>query len=78
MLALMFDLKFKSMQLVTMYLGNKNVVIVVIKNDEKLLSFLLMEANKLLMSNKARKAFSIHSQVVIRFISHHHNNNRHI
>jgi len=66
------------MQLVTMYLGNENVVIVVIKYDEKLLFFLLMEANKLLMSNKTRKAFSIHSQVVLRSISHHNNNNRHI
>ncbi len=53
------------MQLVTMYLGHENVILV-IKYDEKLLLFLLMEANKLLMSNKARKAFSIHSQVVIK------------
>lgn len=65
MLALMFDPRFKSMQLVTMYLGHENVILV-IKYDEKLLLLLLMEANKLLMSNKARKAFSIHSQVVIK------------
>ncbi len=60
MLVLMFDPKFKNMLLVTMYLGNENVVIVVIKYDEKLLLFLLMKANKLLMSNKAKKTFSIH------------------
>ncbi len=66
MLVLMFDSRFKSMQLVTMYLGDENVVIEVIKYDKKLLLLLLMEANKLLMSNKARKAFSIHSQVVIK------------
>ncbi len=66
MLALMFDLRFKNMQSVSMYLGHENVVIVVIKYDEKLLLLLLMEANKLLMSNKARKAFNIHSQVVIK------------
>jgi hypothetical protein len=48
-----------------MYLGNENVLIVVIKYDEKLLLFLLMEVNKLLMSNKARKTFNIHSQVII-------------
>ncbi len=45
----MFDPRFKNMQLVTMYLGHENVI-VVIKYDEKLLLFLLMEANKLLMS----------------------------
>jgi hypothetical protein len=31
-----------------------------------LLLLLLMEANKLLMYDKARKAFNIHSQVVIK------------
>jgi len=75
MLALMFDLRFKNMQSISMYLGHENVVIVVIKYDEKLLLLLLMEANKLLMSNKARKAFNIHSQVVIKVYLHHNNNN---
>ncbi len=42
---LMFDLKFKNMWLVTMFLGCENVVVVV-EYAEKLLLPLLMEANK--------------------------------
>jgi hypothetical protein len=41
----MFDLKFKNVWLVTMFLGCENVVVVV-EYDEKLLFFLLMELNK--------------------------------
>jgi hypothetical protein len=36
MLALMFDLRFKNMQLITMYLGCENAVVMVAKYDEKL------------------------------------------
>jgi len=41
----MFDLKFKNMWLVMMFLGCENVVVVV-EYDEKILLPLLMEANK--------------------------------
>ncbi len=44
----MFDLRFKSMQFVTTYLGHKNVVVVV-KYDEDLLFPLLTKIVKLLM-----------------------------
>jgi hypothetical protein len=40
MLALMFDLKFKSMQLVTTYLAHENATLIFVEYDEKLL-FLL-------------------------------------
>ncbi len=56
----MFDSRFKSLRLVTMYLGLENVVAIV-KYDENLLLFLLMEANKLLTSNKAIEACCLHS-----------------
>jgi hypothetical protein len=38
--------------LVIKYLGHENVVVVVVKNDEKLLLPLLMETNKLLKPNR--------------------------
>ncbi len=57
----MFDSKFKSMQLVTMYLGRENVIVAVVKYDEHLLLHLLMEANKLLTPNKVDKACCLHS-----------------
>jgi hypothetical protein len=44
----MFDPSFLKMQLV-MSLGHENVFVVVAEYDEKLLLFILMEANKLLM-----------------------------
>jgi hypothetical protein len=46
-----------------MYLGHENVIILVTKYDENLLLPLLMEANKLLMFNRANMAFDLHSQV---------------
>jgi hypothetical protein len=44
-------------------LGHENALIVAIEYDEKLLLFIIMEANKLLMPNKIEKAFDLHSQV---------------
>ncbi len=52
MLVFMLNLKFKSIWLVIKYLGHENVVVVVVKNDEKLLLPLLMETNKLLKPNR--------------------------
>jgi hypothetical protein len=49
MLILMIDMCFKSMWLVTMYLGWKNIVILVVEYDEKLFPPLLIEVAKLLM-----------------------------
>jgi hypothetical protein len=49
--------------LVIKYLGHENVVIVVAKNDEKLLLPLLMETNNLLKPNRVGGAFDLHSQV---------------
>jgi hypothetical protein len=46
-----------------MYLGHENVIILVTKYDENLLLPLLMEASKLLMFNRAKMAFDLHSQV---------------
>jgi hypothetical protein len=40
MLALMFDLRFKNMQLVTTYLAHENVIPIVVEYDEKLLLLL--------------------------------------
>ncbi len=46
---LMLDLCFKSMQLVTTYLGWENVAILVVEYDEKLFPPLLTKVAKLLM-----------------------------
>ncbi len=60
MLALMFDPRFKSMQLVNMFLGHENVIVVIAKHDEKILLQLLMEVNKLLMFEKVKTTFNFH------------------
>jgi hypothetical protein len=49
MLALLFDLSFKSMWLVTTFLGRKNVATIVVKYDQRLLLPLITKATKLLM-----------------------------
>lgn len=49
--------------MVIKYLGHENVVVVVAKNDDKLLLPLLMETNKLLKPNRVGQAFDLHSQV---------------
>jgi hypothetical protein len=46
---LMLDPSFKSMQLVTMYWGQENVVVFYTKYDEELVLLLLIEVAKLLM-----------------------------
>jgi len=47
------------MCLITMFLGHENVVTMVAKYDENLLLPLLMEANKLLMSNKFEGVYDL-------------------
>jgi hypothetical protein len=59
MLALMFDLRFKNMWLVTTYLGCENVVVY----DEELLLPLLIEVAKLLMHASIEKVEDLQSQV---------------
>ncbi len=63
MLVLMIDLCFKSMWLVTTYLGQENVVILVAEYDEKLFLPLLIEVAKLLMPICGEKIESLTSQV---------------
>jgi hypothetical protein len=60
MLALMFDPRFKSMCLVTMFLSCENSIVVVAEYDEKLLLPLLMEANKLLMLDRVEDVSNLH------------------
>ncbi len=48
--------------MVIKYLGHENVVVVVAKNDEKLLLPLLMKTNNLLKPNRIGEAFDLHSQ----------------
>jgi hypothetical protein len=55
MLVLMLDPCFKSMRLVTMYLGWENVAILVAVYDEKLFLPLLIEVAKLLMLSHGEK-----------------------
>ncbi len=62
-----------------MYLGHENFIILDTKYDENLLLPLLTEANKLLMFNRAKIAFDLHSQVDYEgFFSHQNNNYKHI
>jgi len=70
MLVLMFDPKFKTMRLVTMYLGCEIVIIVVVKYDENLFLFLSMEVNKLLMLDKVEMAFGLDSQIDFKDLFH--------
>jgi hypothetical protein len=63
MLVLMLDLCFKSMQLVTTYLGWENVVILVAEYNEKLFLPSLLEVAKLLMLIRGEKIENLTSQV---------------
>ncbi len=63
MLAFVFNPRFKSMQLVTMYLDCENFVVIVVEYDEKLLLFLLLEVNKLFIFDKTKTTFDFHSRV---------------
>jgi hypothetical protein len=59
MLASMLDPRFKSMQLVTTYLGLKNVIVVGIYNEKLLLPLLTHEAKLLMLTNlKKMKIFN--------------------
>jgi hypothetical protein len=49
MLALMLDSEFQNMLLVTIYLGQENVVVFIVEYDDELLLTLSREASKLLM-----------------------------
>jgi hypothetical protein len=66
MLALMFDLRFKNMQLVTTYLGCENVVVY----DEELLLHLLIEVAKLSMHVSIEKVEDFQSQVHAKIMFH--------
>jgi hypothetical protein len=63
MLVLMFDPRFKTMLLVTMYVGCEIIVVVVVEYDKELLLLLLMEVDKLLMLDKVETTCNLHSQV---------------
>jgi hypothetical protein len=63
MLALMLDPHFKSMQLVTMYLGQENVVALVVEYDDELLLPLVTEVAKLLMLSSGAKFENLVTQV---------------
>jgi hypothetical protein len=62
MLALMFDRRFKSMRLISMFMGHENVTLVVVEYNEKLLLPLLMEENQIFMPNKVETTFNLHSK----------------
>ncbi len=49
MLTLMLDPIYKSMRLVTIYVGHNNAIILVVEYDQELLLPLLMEVDKLAM-----------------------------
>jgi hypothetical protein len=63
MLVLMYDPRFKTMLLVTMYVGCEIIIVVIVKYDKNLLLPLLMEANKLLMLDRVETTCNLHSQV---------------
>jgi hypothetical protein len=63
MLALMLDSHFQNMLLVTMYLGQKNVVALIFEYDDELLLTLLIEATKLLMFSNGAKFENLVTQV---------------
>jgi hypothetical protein len=70
MLALVLDPRFKSMRLVTMFMGHEDVTFVIVEYDEKLLIFLLMEIIKFLMFGKVEIIFDFHSEVNFEGILH--------
>jgi hypothetical protein len=63
MLAFMFDPCFKNMQLVTMYLGQENVVVLVVDYDDELLLPLLTEIAKLLIPSNGANFKNLATQV---------------
>ncbi len=67
------------MQLVNFW-SHENSLTLVVKYDEKLLLFIVMEANKLLcLTRLERLLIFIHKWILkVYFTSHHINNNKHI
>lgn len=65
MLALMFDLRFINMWLVTTYLGCENVVY-----DEELLLSLLIEVAKLLLHASTKEVEDLQSQLHVKNMFH--------
>jgi hypothetical protein len=65
----MFDLRFKSMQFVTTYLGHENVVVVV-KYDEHLLFPLLTKIAELLMFVSVEEIEDLQSQIHVKDLFH--------
>jgi hypothetical protein len=70
MLVLMFDVRFKTMLLVTMYVGCEIIIVVIVEYDKKISLPLLMEANKLLMPKNVETTHNIHSQVDFESLFH--------
>jgi len=66
----MLDPRFKSMRLVTMFMGHENVAFVIVEYDEKLLILFLMEIIKFLMFGKVEVIFDFHSKVNFESILH--------
>jgi hypothetical protein len=62
---LMFDLKFKNMQLVIAFLGCENVIVV--DYDQKFLLPLLIETNKMLMPTNVIKVTIYNSKIILIF-----------
>jgi hypothetical protein len=58
----MFDPRFKSMWLVTTFLGDENVVAIVVEYDKKLLLHLLTKAIKLLMHTNVEEVENLQSK----------------
>ncbi len=63
MLVLMLDPCFKNMQLVTMYLGQENVVALVAEYDDEIILRLLIKVRKLLVLSNGAKFENLVTQV---------------
>ncbi len=63
MLALMLDSHFQNMLLVTMYLGQENVVALIVEYDDELLLTLSIEVVKLLMLSSGAEFENLATQV---------------
>ncbi len=61
MLALMLDPRFKSMKLITIFLGHENVVVIIVEYDQQLMLLLLTKTTKLLMHASVEKVEDLQS-----------------
>jgi len=73
MLVLMFDLRFKNMQLVITYLGYENATIIIVEYYQKLFLPLFTKASKLLMSISVEEIGVCNFKSMLKFFSHHIN-----